>query len=993
MASSRPGLVSISVIADAHQASGVFKKTEAELSKLGKTATHTQGPLGGVSQKLGVLAGGLAAGAVIKSFKAAISATVDWGSQVKSLTRLLGVTAAEASGLAVAAHHFGLEADDLSKGLGIFEKKLVAGDKAIASAGIHFRDARGAIRPFNDVLRDTADVFAKMPDGPTKTALALNLFGRGGKALIPILNQGAAGLKKFDEEAKKLGLSLSGTQLKAISDYKFAQRDLGLAIKGLEVQLGLKAIPTLTTFFQVLSRGAAAFNKIPAGVLTASAVFGTFIAAVLLAKRVTEASQAALEFLKLRYEALRLAVLGTTAAQEVQTAVTAEQIPVNAAATGSLLGLYGGQVKATAGSEALASALALQQTASGGAAVAATGLARALPQAAVFLAAGKAVEFLTSKIDELFRGRPDINRTITALEQLSSGAINLNEALHAARIDKRTFDSSAIQGLKKDIQGLGGVLGTIDRLGADAFGWIPGIETNAEAFSARVDDMDKALASLVSSGNAKAAKQIFDQLQAALGKDRLSSKRVEHFFDDYTKALSQAGAAAQEGADGLEHYRFTLQQTASATEDFNALLVKGAPREFVESLKSQGEEGVVVAEQLLSGSKKQLDEFVALWQSSLGKTETAINVFAGMTVDEFKTWKAGTVESFNGVQSALDEFSGKAKLAPREILRAFDAQLKAQRDYQKNWQKLLARGLPQDFAKQLQDMGLKGAGFVKALANANSSQFTKIIADWIKAQGVAAHTADSIDVMGAATKRLDSTQLKELNLQFDKIKLRGDIRTVITNIVKEQGPIPLKELQALLRGLGLKGTILTRVIASVRASVSATVTSFRVSPAVLQGLVNQGLKNRTFQEGGYNVGIAGGRPNLALLHPKEYVLNPKATASIGLARLERLNRFGARALSLGTAARTQSNLVALLPRSAVSRDGGSVTVLRTRPVQSADATGGVDEARLARCIVDELRRAPMRPGDVYLDGQPVGRLVAKHLGNRSEGIRRVGGRG
>ena len=33
-----------------------------------------------------------------------------------------------------------------------------------------------------------------MPDGGAKTALALRLFGRGGKDLIPVLNQGAASL-------------------------------------------------------------------------------------------------------------------------------------------------------------------------------------------------------------------------------------------------------------------------------------------------------------------------------------------------------------------------------------------------------------------------------------------------------------------------------------------------------------------------------------------------------------------------------------------------------------------------------------------------------------------------------------------------------------------------------------------------------------------------------------------------------------------------------
>jgi hypothetical protein len=50
-----------------------------------------------------------------------------------------------------------------------------------------------------------SDAFAAMPDGANKTARAVELFGKNGQALIPMLNQGSAELRRQGEEARMYG--------------------------------------------------------------------------------------------------------------------------------------------------------------------------------------------------------------------------------------------------------------------------------------------------------------------------------------------------------------------------------------------------------------------------------------------------------------------------------------------------------------------------------------------------------------------------------------------------------------------------------------------------------------------------------------------------------------------------------------------------------------------------------------------------------------------
>ena len=55
---------------------------------------------------------------------------------------------------------------------------------------------------FNEILLETADKFKGLPNGVDKTAIALKLFGRSGKDMIPVLNLGSKGIQELQKKSR-----------------------------------------------------------------------------------------------------------------------------------------------------------------------------------------------------------------------------------------------------------------------------------------------------------------------------------------------------------------------------------------------------------------------------------------------------------------------------------------------------------------------------------------------------------------------------------------------------------------------------------------------------------------------------------------------------------------------------------------------------------------------------------------------------------------------
>lgn len=174
------------------------------------------------------------------------------GAAFADLAAKTGVAVETLSSLELAAKTSGTSLDALAIGLKGFANQAVAAASGSKEAGELFRqvgvsakDVANGILPMGDALKQVAARFAEMPDGARKTALAVDLFGRAGLALIPLLNEGSAGLERYQKIANAFGLTIGGATAKALDDFEDNLTILHGLVAGAAQQLAVGMAPAL----------------------------------------------------------------------------------------------------------------------------------------------------------------------------------------------------------------------------------------------------------------------------------------------------------------------------------------------------------------------------------------------------------------------------------------------------------------------------------------------------------------------------------------------------------------------------------------------------------------------------------------------------------------------------------------------------------------------------------------------------------------------------
>jgi hypothetical protein len=204
------------------------------------------------SKVFGVIKAGLE-----KAF-GAIDQVANLGDEIGTISEKFGIAADALQELRFAAVASDTSVEALQNGLKFLSKSAVdaaAGGKEAAAAfkGIKLKSADGEIRPVTDLLTDLADQFAELPDGAAKVDRAIQLFGKAGADLIPLLNRGADGIAELRQEAQSLGVVLSGETLAAAAEYDDAMKRLQASQQGLLNRFASPLIPKMTAIFKRLT--------------------------------------------------------------------------------------------------------------------------------------------------------------------------------------------------------------------------------------------------------------------------------------------------------------------------------------------------------------------------------------------------------------------------------------------------------------------------------------------------------------------------------------------------------------------------------------------------------------------------------------------------------------------------------------------------------------------------------------------------------------------
>lgn len=195
---------------------------------------------------------GIAGAAIVASLGAITKMTANWGDELSHLSQKTGIQASTLSSFRLALEKADLDLHSFTLGMKTLAQSMVEAKSPTSAAakifdylGVKTKDSSGKMRPMNEVLFDIAGAFKNLPDGADKAAIAVNLFGRAGMALIPLLNEGTEGLQAEIEKAQKFGLTMSDEAAEGAHEFSRSLQDLKGAVTGAGMEIGKMLIPMI----------------------------------------------------------------------------------------------------------------------------------------------------------------------------------------------------------------------------------------------------------------------------------------------------------------------------------------------------------------------------------------------------------------------------------------------------------------------------------------------------------------------------------------------------------------------------------------------------------------------------------------------------------------------------------------------------------------------------------------------------------------------------
>ena len=228
----------------------------ASLKRLGNSMQGVQGrvknlrmAMSGLNKTFATLGVILSAGAFVRMVKGSIDAADAFG----KLETQTGIAANTLQAYVNAGKLAGVEQATIEKGLKRLAQSMREADQGVATykdayddLGISVRNTDGTLKTNQQVLGEISDRFSQMEDGVTKTAIAMEIFGRSGAQMVNLLNDGKASLEEFNFE-------VSDNFAKNAEYFNDQMTALGIKLKGFSMQIADNLLPTLNNLAEMFS--------------------------------------------------------------------------------------------------------------------------------------------------------------------------------------------------------------------------------------------------------------------------------------------------------------------------------------------------------------------------------------------------------------------------------------------------------------------------------------------------------------------------------------------------------------------------------------------------------------------------------------------------------------------------------------------------------------------------------------------------------------------
>ncbi len=227
-----------------------------DIKRLGNSMQGVQGKaknLGMAVKGVGLAFKAMFAAAAIGGITAFVKSSIDAADALGKLEVRTGIAAAKLQSYVNAGKLADVSQKQLATGLKTLARtQLEAADGVATYAdaynklGVNVKNSDGTIKQSDQLLGEIADTFATLPDGPEKTAIALDIFGKSGADMITMLNGGKASLEEFNYQ-------LSDRFAQNAEYYNDQVTKLGFKFEGFRMQLADALLPALSAITEVFA--------------------------------------------------------------------------------------------------------------------------------------------------------------------------------------------------------------------------------------------------------------------------------------------------------------------------------------------------------------------------------------------------------------------------------------------------------------------------------------------------------------------------------------------------------------------------------------------------------------------------------------------------------------------------------------------------------------------------------------------------------------------
>jgi hypothetical protein len=226
----------------------------------------------------------------------------DMGSELVDMSQRTGVSVESLSELGYAAEQSGADLQTLEAAVRRMQKQVSEAAQGSESAIEGFDKLGISVERLASMSPEQqfkliADRLSQIQDPTLKAAMALELFGKSGTKLLPLIAGGVRGIEELQQQARELGLTMSTEDAQAAEVFGDRMDALWKVLKQASFTVGAALAPTLIEAVQAMTRAAVAtlnwvkankplivmVAKIAAGVVVAGAALIGLGAAVYVA--------------------------------------------------------------------------------------------------------------------------------------------------------------------------------------------------------------------------------------------------------------------------------------------------------------------------------------------------------------------------------------------------------------------------------------------------------------------------------------------------------------------------------------------------------------------------------------------------------------------------------------------------------------------------------------------------------------------------------------